>query len=88
MLSARSEAQFYSEINMTPLIDVLLVLLIILIMTIPSQTHAVKIDNPSSAGLPTVRPTVIELSISSLSTRSWRKPWRICSIVVCKRSAS
>ncbi len=35
-----------SEINMTPLIDVMLVLLIIFIITIPSQTHAVKIDNP------------------------------------------
>jgi biopolymer transport protein ExbD len=73
MLSARSEAQFYSEINMTPLIDVLLVLLIILIMTIPSQTHAVKIDNPSSAGLPTVRPTVIELSIDFDGALLWNK---------------
>ena len=35
-----------SDINMTPLIDVMLVLLIIFIITIPSQTHAVKIDNP------------------------------------------
>ena len=34
------------DINMTPLIDVMLVLLIIFIITIPSQTHAVKIDNP------------------------------------------
>jgi len=41
-----SEGQSYSDINMTPLIDVMLVLLIIFIITIPSQTHAVKIDNP------------------------------------------
>lgn len=34
------------EINTTPLIDVMLVLLIMLIITIPPQTHAVKIDLP------------------------------------------
>ena len=36
-----------SEINTTPLIDVMLVLLIMLIITIPLQTHAVKLDIPS-----------------------------------------
>ena len=41
------EGQSYSEINMTPLIDVMLVLLIIFIITLPNQTHAVKIDNRS-----------------------------------------
>ena len=35
------------EINTTPLIDVMLVLLIMLIITIPIQTHAVKLDLPS-----------------------------------------
>ena len=34
------------EINTTPLIDVMLVLLIMLIITIPIQTHAVKLDLP------------------------------------------
>jgi biopolymer transport protein ExbD len=36
------------EINTTPLIDVLLVLLIMFIITIPIQTHAVKVDLPSA----------------------------------------
>lgn len=36
-----------SEMNTTPLIDVLLVLLIMFIITIPMQTHAVKLDLPS-----------------------------------------
>ncbi|HUE79084.1 MAG TPA: biopolymer transporter ExbD [Sphingomicrobium sp.] len=36
------------DINMTPLIDVLLVLLIMFIITIPIQTHAVKLDLPQS----------------------------------------
>ncbi len=36
------------EMNMTPLIDVLLVLLIMFIITIPIQTHAVKVDLPQN----------------------------------------
>ena len=40
------------EMNMTPLIDVLLVLLIMFIITIPVATHAVNIDLPSSATPP------------------------------------
>ena len=46
MSAGSSGGDGMSEINMTPLIDVMLVLLIIFIITIPSQTHAVKIDNP------------------------------------------
>lgn len=38
-----------SEINTTPLIDVLLVLLIMLVITIPLQSHAVKLDLPDGA---------------------------------------
>src|ERR1043165_4338451 len=37
------------EINTTPLINVMLVLLIMIIMTIPVQTHAVKVDLPQQA---------------------------------------
>lgn len=37
------------EINTTPLIDVMLVLLIMIIMTIPIQTHAVKVDLPQNS---------------------------------------
>src|ERR1700688_2031295 len=63
-----------SEINMTPLIDVMLVLLIIFIITIPSQTHAVKIDNPShDQPPPTTRPEVIDLSIDFDGTLQWNK---------------
>jgi biopolymer transport protein ExbD len=40
------EAEPMIEMNMTPLIDVLLVLLIMFIITIPVQTHAVKLDLP------------------------------------------
>ena len=67
------EGQSYSEINMTPLIDVMLVLLIIFIITIPSQTHAVKIDNPQNANPPppTVQPEVINLAIDFDGTLLW-----------------
>ncbi|MBC7985642.1 MAG: biopolymer transporter ExbD [Sphingomonadaceae bacterium] len=40
------------DINTTPLIDVMLVLLIMFIITIPIQTHAVKIDLPVDTGEP------------------------------------
>jgi biopolymer transport protein ExbD len=69
-----TEAKAYSDINMTPLIDVLLVLLIIFIITIPSQTHAVKIDNPSSQLTPPpMRAEVINLAIDFDGTLLWNK---------------
>ena len=42
------EGEPMMEINTTPLIDVMLVLLIMFIITIPIQTHAVKLDLPQS----------------------------------------
>ncbi len=44
--SNNSEGEPMMEINTTPLIDVMLVLIIMLIITIPIQTHAVKLDLP------------------------------------------
>ena len=41
------EGEPMSEINTTPLIDVMLVLLIMLIVTLPAQRHAVKLDTPA-----------------------------------------
>jgi biopolymer transport protein ExbD len=67
--------QSYSEINMTPLIDVMLVLLIIFIITIPSQTHAIKIDNPqpTTTPPPPTPPEVIDLQIDFDGTLLWNK---------------
>ena len=45
-LIAAAESPTMGEINMTPLIDVMLVLLVMFIITIPLQTHAVKLDLP------------------------------------------
>src|SRR5262245_37989338 len=45
-VGATQEGEPMSEINTTPLIDVMLVLLIMLIVTLPPQRHAVKLDTP------------------------------------------
>src|SRR6185295_14927738 len=48
-VGATQEGEPMSEINTTPLIDVMLVLLIMLIVTLPPQRHAVKLDTPREA---------------------------------------
>ncbi|HTE42101.1 MAG TPA: biopolymer transporter ExbD [Steroidobacteraceae bacterium] len=66
------EAQPMMEINTTPLIDVMLVLLIVLIISIPPATHAVKLDMPQGKGAPPpVQPEVIELEIDFDGTYLW-----------------
>jgi biopolymer transport protein ExbD len=49
MSGGKDDGSPMMEMNTTPLIDVMLVLLIMFIITIPIQTHAVKIDLPQSA---------------------------------------
>jgi biopolymer transport protein ExbD len=49
MSGGRDDGEPMMEMNTTPLIDVMLVLLIMFIITIPIQTHAVKIDLPQNA---------------------------------------
>jgi biopolymer transport protein ExbD len=71
-ITASSNAgRSYSEINMTPLIDVMLVLLIIFIITLPRQTHAIKIDNPSPRPHELIAPEVINLQIDFDGTLVW-----------------
>lgn len=62
------------DINTTPLIDVMLVLLIMFIITIPIQTHAVKLDLPSNQNQPQnsqVDPVINRVSIDFLNTIYW-----------------
>jgi biopolymer transport protein ExbD len=60
------------EMNMTPLIDVLLVLLVMFIITIPVMTHAVKLDMPRPTNAPQqTLPVVINLEIDFDGTILW-----------------
>src|SRR5216117_3797034 len=60
------------DINTTPLIDVMLVLIIILIITIPIQTHAVKLNMPVGKPPPQVtQPQVITIDIDFDGTIIW-----------------
>ena len=60
------------EMNMTPLIDVLLVLLVMFIITIPVMTHAVKLDMPRPTNAPKLsEPVVINLEIDFDGTVLW-----------------
>jgi biopolymer transport protein ExbD len=52
MSAGSDDGEPMMEMNTTPLIDVMLVLLIMFIITIPIQTHAVKIDLPQNADTP------------------------------------
>lgn len=67
-----AHTQPMSEINTTPLVDVMLVLLVIFIITAPLLTHAVKIDLPqaTSQTLPE-EPEVITLAIDGLGQTYW-----------------
>jgi biopolymer transport protein ExbD len=59
------------EMNTTPLIDVLLVMLVMLIITIPIQTHAVKLDMPPNLPPPPTPPTVVTLGIDFDGAITW-----------------
>jgi len=63
-----------SEINMTPLVDVMLVLLIIFIITIPVINHAVKIDLPRATNQPNdSKPQSINVSIDAQGKVFWNQ---------------
>lgn len=70
------EGQVPPEMNTTPLIDVLLVLLVMLIITIPIQTHAVKLDMPAGPPPPqqnVVEPVVITIEVDFDGTVLWNR---------------
>lgn len=63
-----------NEINMTPLVDVMLVLLIIFIITVPVMKHAVKIDLPHASSQPqNTKPETIRLSVAATGSFFWNE---------------
>jgi biopolymer transport protein ExbD len=67
---ATATEQPFSTINTTPIIDVMLVLLIMFIITLPLMTHAVKIDLPRDGDFQG-EPEIHQLHIDSASRLSW-----------------
>ena len=60
------------DVNTTPLIDVMLVLIIMLIITIPIQTHAVKLNMPVGPSAPQTKvPDVIRIDVDFDGTIGW-----------------
>ena len=61
-----------NEINMTPLVDVMLVLLIIFIITIPVMKHAVNIELPRASNQPQdAKPQTIRLTVDAQGSYFW-----------------
>ena len=65
------EPEVMMDINTTPLIDVMLVLIIMLIITIPPQLHAVNLDMPVAAATPKQEPAVVRLDIDADASLRW-----------------
>jgi biopolymer transport protein ExbD len=82
-LSGGANSAPMAEINMIPLIDVMLVLLVIFIITAPLLTHAVKLDLPKAASQPNItKPDNVQLAIDGEGRVYWngevldRSGWR------------
>ena len=75
MSAGQAEGEPMMDINTTPLIDVMLVLLIMFIITIPIQTHAVKldlpIDDPTNVNPPPIDPVKNKVTIDPAGTVYW-----------------
>ncbi|RVT49010.1 biopolymer transporter ExbD [Rubrivivax albus] len=70
--SGGGESDVMVEINTTPLIDVMLVLLIMFIITIPIQTHAVKLNMPIGTPPPSTRePVIVRIDVDFDGQIGW-----------------
>lgn len=70
--SKSSTSQPMAEINMIPLIDVMLVLLVIFIIAAPLMTHAVKVELPKASSAPEdSKPEVVRLTIDAAGSVYW-----------------
>ena len=68
-LSASNDDDVMNEINMTPMVDIMLVLLIIFIITIPVMNHSVNIDLPRATNeVQNTPPATVRLSVDAQGT--------------------
>lgn len=68
------QAEVMSEINMTPLVDVMLVLLIIFIITVPVLTHSVNVDLPQAENaLAEIKPETINIALDAQGKIFWNE---------------
>ncbi|APW42556.1 ExbD/TolR family protein [Rhodoferax saidenbachensis] len=68
------DTEVMNEINMTPLVDVMLVLLIIFIITVPVMKHAVNVELPSATSQPqNAKPETIQLSVDAQGSYYWNQ---------------
>ena len=72
MSAGSNDGDVMVDINTTPLIDVMLVLLIMLIITIPIQTHAVKLNMPvNTPNDKHIEPIVVNITVDFDGTIGW-----------------
>ncbi len=73
MSGGQDDGEPMIEMNVTPLIDVMLVLLIMFIITIPPQTHAVKVDLPqnSDQNQQVIQPDKNKITIDPAGVITW-----------------
>ena len=63
------DTEVMNEINMTPLVDVMLVLLIIFIITVPAMKHAINVELPQASNeRQVIKPETIQLSVDAQGT--------------------
>ena len=72
--SDNDDSEMLSEINMIPLIDVMLVLLIVFIITVPVMKHAVNIDLPRASNeKERAKPETVRLSVDADGSYFWNE---------------
>jgi biopolymer transport protein ExbD len=72
LLQTLDEPEVMMDINTTPLIDVMLVLLIMLIITIPVQLHSINLDMPTGTPPPAIKkPTIVRIEIDARNVVHW-----------------
>jgi len=70
----QNNQQPMSEINTTPMVDVMLVLLIIFMITAPLMTQSINVNLPAAEGSPTTeKPEIINLQISAEGSLDWNQ---------------